>query len=451
MFETLRNRFALPQGWQPKQFFKPKVILSFAGLILAAVALIWLFDKILIYFYARSYVEELAATLALNKHLATALVWVVFALTVFLFSCLVSFSRRRRSLGLAGLLVLVVGQALVLYWLDKPFDGKGVAQKCYVMTRDSIRYGERAGIDPNTGLECKPLTPEIAERVGRYAKGDRPKRLVASDNPVFFAPGTGSPIVWYSPEKDGKVEIFDLMGFHADTGEELLPITKEIAEAWRTQVTRRVPKLISDPEKFVFFDPLDGKPRAWYWVSSGDRYEFYDAPGFQPQTGDKLEIITQDVLNRWRDHINAPTTQCYILSRNGTVTYGQHPGIDPATGRECRPIKPELVERLKAYEAGKRPRQITDLNPVFFDPRSSEPIVWYYQSKDGSIEIFDLMGFHADTGEELLPITKEIAKQVTRRVPKLISDPEKFVFFDPLDGKPRAWLNRPGFAGGSNS
>ena len=69
MFGTLRNRFALPQGWQPKQFFKPRVILSFAGLILAAVALIWLFDKIFIYFYARSYVEELAATLALNKHL----------------------------------------------------------------------------------------------------------------------------------------------------------------------------------------------------------------------------------------------------------------------------------------------------------------------------------------------------------------------------------------------
>ena len=144
MFETLRNRFALPQGWQPYQFFKPKVILSFVGLILAAASLIWLFDKIFIYFYARSYVEELAATLALNKHLATALVWAVFALTVFLFSCLISFSKRRRALGLAGLLVLVIGQALVLYWADKPFDAKGVAQKCYVMTRDSIRFGERA-------------------------------------------------------------------------------------------------------------------------------------------------------------------------------------------------------------------------------------------------------------------------------------------------------------------
>src|SRR6266403_4679579 len=125
MFEFLRKRFALPQGWQPNQFFKPKVILSLVAFVVAAAALIWLIDKVFIYFYARSYVEEIASTLGLNKHLATALVWVVFALTAFLFSCLISFSKSRRALGLSGLLVLVVGQALVLYWADKPFDEKG--------------------------------------------------------------------------------------------------------------------------------------------------------------------------------------------------------------------------------------------------------------------------------------------------------------------------------------
>jgi hypothetical protein len=70
MFESLRKRFGLPEGWQPAQFLKPKVILSFAAILLAAAALIWFFDKVFIYFYARSYVEEIAATLSLNKHLA---------------------------------------------------------------------------------------------------------------------------------------------------------------------------------------------------------------------------------------------------------------------------------------------------------------------------------------------------------------------------------------------
>jgi hypothetical protein len=46
MFESLRKRFGLPEGWQPAQFLKPKVILSFAAILLAAAALIWFFDKV---------------------------------------------------------------------------------------------------------------------------------------------------------------------------------------------------------------------------------------------------------------------------------------------------------------------------------------------------------------------------------------------------------------------
>jgi len=152
MFEFLRNRLALQEGWQPNQLFKPKVIFSLIAVVLAAAALIWLFDKVFIYFYARTYVEEISETVGLNKHLSTALIWVVFAVTVFLFGCLISFSKRKRYFGLSGLLILVIGQAFVLYWADKPFDIKGIAQKCFVVMRDSIRYGERAGIDPNTGL-----------------------------------------------------------------------------------------------------------------------------------------------------------------------------------------------------------------------------------------------------------------------------------------------------------
>ena len=446
MFETLRNRFALPQGWQPNQFFKPKVILSFAGLILAAVALIWLFDKIFIYLYARSYVEEIAATLGLNKHLATALVWVVFALTVFLFSCLISFSKRRRSLGLAGLLILVIGQALVLYWADKPFDAKGVAQKCYVMTRDSIRYGERAGIDPNTGLECKPLTPEIAERVGRYAKGDRPKRLVASENPVFFAPGTGSPIVWYSREKDGKVEIFDLMGYHPQTGEELTPISKDIVSVWNDQ-NRQAPERIYPDDDFAFFNPVTGQPNAWHRKTETGDYEFYNRPGFYPRTGEPLIVVDLATIAAWKEYREAHTgTPCYVLTKD-SVRYGTQPGIDAETGRQCRPFSAEMLARLKEYEKGNRPKRIDVSEPTFFDLRSGEPAIWYAKNKNGNIELFSLMGFHPDTGDELLPVTKEVVAswKDQQAKPKRVSqkvDPETFVFFDQITGEPRAWYWR---------
>src|ERR1700730_3317086 len=127
MFESLREPFALPLNWKSFRI-NPKVVLTIIGVVIGAALLIWAFDKVFVYYFARSYVEQIAATLGLNKHLATALVWIVFAVTAFLFSCLVSFSRKRRSVGLAGLLVLVVGQSLILYWADKPFDAN--AQKC---------------------------------------------------------------------------------------------------------------------------------------------------------------------------------------------------------------------------------------------------------------------------------------------------------------------------------
>jgi hypothetical protein len=374
------------------------------------------------------------------------LVWVVFALTAFLFSCLISFSKSRRALGLSGLLILAVGQALVLYWADKPFDEKGVAQKCYVVTRDSIRYGERAGIDPNTGLECKPLTPEIAERVGRYAKGDRPKRLAASENPVFFAPGTGSPIVWYSRKKNGIVEIFDLMGYHPETGEELVPISKEIVEIWKDQ-NRQAPERIYPDNNFAFFDPVTGQATAWHRRTETGDYEFYNRPGFNPRTGEPLIVVDLVTIAAWKKYREAHAgTPCYVLTKD-SVRYGSQPGIDPETGRQCRPFSVEMLERLREYEKGNRPKRIDVAEPTFFDLRSGEPVIWYAKSRNGSVELFSLMGFHPDTGEELLPVTKEVVaswkdqKAKPKRAPQKI-DPKSFVFFDQISGEPRAWYWR---------
>jgi hypothetical protein len=446
MLESVRERLSLPQNWRPHQLFKPKVILSLIALVIAAAALIWVFDKVFVYFYARSYVEEIAAALGLNKHLATALVWIVFALTAFLLGCLVSFSKKRRSFGVAGLLALAISQALILYWADKPFDEKGVAQKCYVVTRESIRYGERAGIDPNTGLECKALTPEIAERVERYAKGARPKKLSANDNPVFFSPATANPIVWYSRRKNGTIEIFDLMGYHPETGEELLPITKEVVEVWKDQ-NRLPPERIYPDNNFAFFDPVTGQPRAWYRRNEAGEFEYYNRPGFYPQTGEALLVVDLPTISAWKKYLeDHQGTPCYVLTKE-SVRYGTQPGIDVQTGRQCRPFSAEMLERLREYEKGNRPKKIETANPTFFDLRSGEPVIWYAKSKSGAIELYSLMGFHPDTGEELLPITKEIVatwkdlQEKPKRVPQKV-DPNNFVFFDQISGEPRAWYWR---------
>ena len=54
----------------------------------------------------------------------------------------------------------------------------GTARKCYIVTRDDIRYGETLGIDPATGRECRPLTAEVIERLRAYKWGNRPSITV---------------------------------------------------------------------------------------------------------------------------------------------------------------------------------------------------------------------------------------------------------------------------------
>lgn len=444
MLRTFIAKISQSEKWQSVSAHKGKLFLSLIIAILAAAALVWLFDKLVVYLYARSYVDELSTQLDLNKNLATALVWIVFAISTVFIGLTISFSKTQRRIGLLGLLALFVAQPFVLFLADRPFDRKGVAQKCYIVLRDSIKYGENTGIDPKTGLECKALTPDIAERVERYANGNRPKRIDTTD-PTFFDLRTGRPIVWFAKNKSQTIEIFDLMGFHPDTGEELSPISKDIVEVWRDQ-NRKAPERIYPDENFAFFDPVTGRPTAWYLKPAGD-YVFYNRPGFDPRTGEPLLVVDAGAIAEWKKYTSENTKQCYVLTKN-SVRYLTKLGIDPVTGQQCRPFSAEMLLRLREYENGNRPKRVEVAEPVFFDLRSGEPSLWFAKSGNGKIELFSLMGFHPDTGEELLPITKEMAAlwkdqqaKRTSRIPQKI-DPANYVFFDQITGDPRAWYWR---------
>src|SRR5262245_52147237 len=459
----------------------------FVALIVAAVAVIpafFLFWYLTLYLLARSYVDELAQVFDLNNNVARAIVWATFAVAVIFAGYAVSFSRRKRLAGLAGILILLIGHSLVLAHgrVNRPFDSKGNPTKCYVVTRDSIQLGEHPGVDPVTGRACRPVTPEIAERVEAYKNGKRPTKILVRE-PTFFEPRTGQPIVWYYVSKDDEVQLFDLMGFHPETGEELLPVTKEIVDLWKVQVVRRMPQRVSNPDEFGAFDTISGSARLWYRLADNGQYEFYDAPGYHPQTGERLQIITREVLAAWQ---KSRKKRWYVITRDAKqpVRYCEAEGIDEVTGRECREITPQvlagcgkteqgsrsdsdpftwgfgyvhgqneffrsLLERLRAYEKGKRPTKITDSNPIFFEPQSGEPIVWYYKNKNGAIEIFDLMGYHPTTGEELFPITKEVASEwdeQQRKGPPRVPNPlvlrRDTVIFDPLTGAPSLWFSQ---------
>ena len=160
------------------------------------------------------------------------------------------------------------------------------------MTIKGIHYGEKPGTDPETGKQCREITPKIRERLGEYEKGKRPKQI-SEDKVIFFE--DGEPIVWYSKSSEGTtIELFDLMGFHPETGEELLPADKKVAEAWSL---RHPPKEIENPQAGDFFDPRTGKPRLWYWKSQSE-YKFFDKEGYY--AGDPLMRVTKQVVDDYK-------------------------------------------------------------------------------------------------------------------------------------------------------
>jgi hypothetical protein len=209
------------------------------------------------------------------------------------------------------------------------------------------------------------------------------------------------------------------------------------------QETQQEPQRILDPVEF--FDKTTGKVKVWYWRAESG-YEFYDAPGFHPRTGQALTGVTLDVITEWQQS-QKNAKQCYIIQRDSRapVIYRARPlGIDPETGRECRLVTTGLIERLKEYAEGKRPVRIKAPQPEFFDPRTSEPIVWYVDHGD-TIEIFDLMGYHPETSEELLPVTPEIVdrwkaqQKLFGRKPPVRVDPALHPWFDVKTGRPNIW------------
>jgi flagellar biosynthesis GTPase FlhF len=272
-----------------------RILFIIFSVLLLGGLLFFIASETIYYLLARSYVDEIAGAFDLNRPLANAIVWVSFAAVVFFAGYAFSFDKRRRLIGSLAFLALLIGHSLILSTADN------LMAKCYVLTRDSIKVMNRPGIDPQTGRQCRVLTAEMAEKVREYQNGKRPSQIV--NLPVtFFSPISGEALVWFTMSSPSSIELFDLMGFNPRTGEELQPVTRQIADQWTQQQMqqRRKPPQRVNPETAVFFDPLSGQPKIWYVRSNDGSWEFYDNKGFHPLTGEELQIVTREALARWK-------------------------------------------------------------------------------------------------------------------------------------------------------
>jgi hypothetical protein len=101
-------------------------------------------------------------------------------------------------------------------------------------------------------------------------------------------------------DRGGTIEIFDLMGYHPETSEELLPVTPEIVDRWTAQQAqkRRKPPARVDPVLHPWFVVKTGRPNIWHTPEETGALEFFDGPGFHPKTGKALIEITQDFAEK---------------------------------------------------------------------------------------------------------------------------------------------------------
>src|SRR6516165_4296307 len=74
-----RIRHLISTGFgSPNWFGSVRLWIGVLGAVVAAVVLLWLVDKVVFYYLARSYVDDVANAFEMNPHLANALILLTF-------------------------------------------------------------------------------------------------------------------------------------------------------------------------------------------------------------------------------------------------------------------------------------------------------------------------------------------------------------------------------------
>lgn len=85
-------------------------------------------------------------------------------------------------------------------------------------------------------------------------------------------------------------------GIDPVTGQQTAEMTPEIASILGRQ--QHAPKKIAiNGTTIQFFDPTSGRPIVWYGRAPDGTYELFDAEGFNPRNGERLEPVSPNIIN----------------------------------------------------------------------------------------------------------------------------------------------------------
>ena len=98
--------------------------------------------------------------------------------------------------------------------------------------------------------------------------------------------------------------------------------------------------------------------------------------------------------------------KCYSWRGNGIVLTERGPSgceVDPVSGQRTFEITPDVAAILARQQRPPQRIAVNDTPPQFFDPTSGRPLVWYDQTANDSVELYDSDGFSPTTGNRLRP------------------------------------------------
>ena len=90
------------------------------------------------------------------------------------------------------------------------------------------------------------------------------------------------------------------------------------------------------------------------------------------------------------------------------IRYFDAPGFDPKYGIKLTPVDPKMS---KSEALRTRPPKKLEAPDKFFDFVTKEPLVWYYEGPNDTLEFSDQPGFHPKYGDELKPITPQVVQK----------------------------------------
>jgi hypothetical protein len=115
--------------------------------------------------------------------------------------------------------------------------------------------------------------------------------------------------------------------------------------------------------------------------------------------------------NQMFDHMTGKAMKYCAQTPEGLVCFDT-PGFDPKYGIELKPVDSTVAKSAALRK--NPPRKIN--NPTqFFDFATREPLIWYYELPDGTLEFYDQPGFHPKYAEQLKPVTPESVRKYEKK------------------------------------